>query len=311
MKQLTLRTAEELDIMYGNRDNWRDKYIAYDKQVCIDDLANSLPIIDVKTELNYKIINDDQGLLTSYGELFLAIKENPKQIVLVKDPSFDIIQYAIKMDPSVITFFPDANERLYVEAVLADKTSSLIAVLPKDKITITVALAAFKTNVGAIGYIPEEFLNEDMCIEAIEELGFEVMKIIPKKFHTERVTLEAIKQNGLALYFSTCKTKKVREAAIKDFPLIVLSLQEGEYDVDDIVLALSNLSKDEEYATLSIGKMLSKLEIPDGMIINHEAALHYIDKVPENILSNYREMNDTVTWKSISANLTNVINLFK
>lgn len=287
MKRLTFRTAKELDILYGNRASWIDLFIAYDEQIDLIEVIN------------------------------ISMKY-PQDSIMIKNPTEDMLIQIVKREPSLIEFLDNVSEKVYISAILADSSGALIQLIPPEKVTLAVALSAISVSPSAVLYLPDHIMSDDLIISSMKKFSkkhgdiISIMRDLPEKYHSEKVCFAAVKINALALYFCKCRTRKVVEYALKKQPVAIIFLEDGEYNIDDIIEIFNRSDDFPEFHRIvpSIIHKLNKLskDINESIVINDPDIVHYIRDVNPNFLKNSKLLNDNDTWVQMSKNLTNLFN---
>ena len=101
------------------------------------------------------------------------------------------------------------------------ENGEMLEFIPDKLRSARVCLAAFRQTPLAIQYMPEAFLDADMCAEAVAspDGGWHLLRYVPDALKTAEMCLEAVRQNGHALQFVP-KALRTRE-------LCLVALREG------------------------------------------------------------------------------------
>lgn len=234
---------------------------------------------------------------------------------MVNNPSETMLITAVGIEPQLIEFFPEASEKVIIEAMLRDKTGAVVQVIPDHRITIAIAITAISIDPTNILHIPDHIISDDLIISALRKLkssSLSVLRELDEKYHSERVCLSAVKNNGLALYFCKCRTRKVIEMAISKAPAAVIFLEDGEYTIEDIVSVYNKAKVTPELKTIipTLITRMNKLgkSVLSSDLVSGTELIHYIKDVDDCLLDQVKLVDNPDTWSQLSQNFTQLFN---
>lgn len=195
-------------------DNLRKKEL-YESIVLLNyNYLNKIPKEYISDELILKLISKYYHYLNDY--IFIVLKDYLTEEIfnklLSEKPYYikyipkilitDKIWQNISKNIDAFTFIPDE----YKTKDMCEKASKFInkiSYIPKEYLTIEMCKNIIKNNIREVQYIPDNFLNEDLIIELIKEIGHTVVDYIPSKYLSKEVYKEAFKKNPNYFYFKS------------------------------------------------------------------------------------------------------------
>lgn len=112
------------------------------------------------------------------------------------------------------------------------REGQLLEFIPDELKVARVCIAAFQQTPLAIQYIPEAFLDADMCAEAVSGHAgnWHLLEYVPEAMKTPELCLKAVRQNGHALQWvpEAMRTRELCLAAVKSVPWGLEDLPDSE-----------------------------------------------------------------------------------
>ncbi len=172
------------------------KYL--NEELCIAALANSKRTEWEEREI-WKYIPDN---MLTYNVCLAAADSNRYALEHIPNvhKTADIYLRAVKKCGKLLQYVPVDyhTEDMYIYSVSQD--GSNLRYVPQSSRTEKVCMAAFNAQSkgsAAVEYIPDKFLTEEMCRQAVT-LNWETIKVIPNHFKSTEVWLCALKHSKWA-----------------------------------------------------------------------------------------------------------------
>ena len=108
---------------------------------------------------------------------------------------------AFSKDISCFVNIPDNYKTQQISFDAVNYNGDFLKYVPEKFINEELCMLALKTaDLNALNYFPEKIINNKLCLETIKKNGMNLM-YVPEKFINYELCLEAVKNNGKALEY--------------------------------------------------------------------------------------------------------------